>query len=297
MEDLIAIEKAKRLDLWEKIKKFPEGKVPPRFLNSQFIYRGRAGTYADIPNTSSLTKDEGGVTISIQHRGNRYPASLRDDGVDLHYPDTNRKGDHDKNAIDATKNAQKLRLPIFVILSGITDFHRTVKLGWVMGSDDDEKFFKVKFSETDPVPPSTEGVDSFQLEDSGEVKIASARMRLRQSEFRSSLIEKYGLKCAVCNVRHPDLLDASHIRGKQDKGSDDWRNGLMLCKNHHSAFDKELFGINPESKKLVFLSKETAEEINISQKKLETETGEMPHEKALRWKWKRFQKVLKEANQ
>jgi hypothetical protein len=45
-----------------------------------------------------------------------------------------------------------------------------------------------------------------------------------------------GWKCAVCGMRIVQLLDAAHIRGVAEGGSDDPRNGLMLCVNHHRAF-------------------------------------------------------------
>ena len=42
------------------------------------------------------------------------------------------------------------------------------------------------------------------------------------------------------------LLDAAHLRPYADKGSDDPRNGLVLCATHHRAFDKRLFGFIPQ---------------------------------------------------
>jgi putative restriction endonuclease len=57
-------------------------------------------------------------------------------------------------------------------------------------------------------------------------------------------MSQYGHKCGVCDIRHPQLLKAAHIRGKSERGSDDWRNGIPLCATHHDAFDSHLFGIN-----------------------------------------------------
>jgi hypothetical protein len=42
-----------------------------------------------------------------------------------------------------------------------------------------------------------------------------------------------------------EMLDAAHICPKLAKGSDDPRNGLVLCANHHRAFDAGLFAIDP----------------------------------------------------
>jgi putative restriction endonuclease len=53
--------------------------------------------------------------------------------------------------------------------------------------------------------------------------------------------------CAVCRLRHEELLDAAHILpdGHQ-KGEPVVRNGLALCKLHHAAFDRHILGIRPD---------------------------------------------------
>jgi predicted restriction endonuclease len=50
-------------------------------------------------------------------------------------------------------------------------------------------------------------------------------------------------KCAVCSLRHGELLDAAHIigDGKPD-GIPIVPNGLSLCKIHHAAYDTNLLG-------------------------------------------------------
>jgi HNH endonuclease len=65
-------------------------------------------------------------------------------------------------------------------------------------------------------------------------------------------MSQYGLKCAVCDIRHPQLLKAAHICGKSQKGSDDWRNGIPLCSTHHDAFDHHFFCIEPASGSIMY---------------------------------------------
>ena len=311
MEDSIFSEYKKRKALWEEMKeKFPNGEVPVDFVKRNYIYRGRAGTYVDKERTSQLTKHtslpeedkKAGITVSIRLVGDSYPNDISEDGSKFRYPNVDRRGRQAKYKVQASKNALKLDLPIFIVIgktmrkNGESVYER-VELAKVAKYDDEDKSFEVKFIKEALTPLPTEGVDSFELDGSGETKIVSTKARLGQAEFRSSVMENYGEKCAVCNVRHPDLLDAAHIVAKAERGTDDLRNGIVLCKNHHAAFDNNLFGINPESKKLVFLSKEIKQELNFPQRKLKTATGVLPNIKALRWKWKRFQKVLKEANQ
>lgn len=59
----------------------------------------------------------------------------------------------------------------------------------------------------------------------------------------------YQNHCALCNLRHVELLDAAHIIGdKEDIGDPIIPNGLALCKIHHAAFDNNLIGISPDYK-------------------------------------------------
>ena len=74
-----------------------------------------------------------------------------------------------------------------------------------------------------------------------------ARQRLHQTSFRERVIDAYGEKCALCALRHRELLDAAHIIPDSEKGGDPIiQNGLSMCKIHHAAFDKNIIGIAPE---------------------------------------------------
>ncbi len=71
--------------------------------------------------------------------------------------------------------------------------------------------------------------------------------RMHQRLFRSTVMRAYQTRCAVCALRHGDLLDAAHIVGDSDeRGVASVRNGLALCKIHHAAFDANILGIRPD---------------------------------------------------
>jgi putative restriction endonuclease len=71
--------------------------------------------------------------------------------------------------------------------------------------------------------------------------------RLHQQEFRERVLVAYEKQCALCNLRHRELLDAAHIiADNQPDGAPVVPNGLSLCKLHHAAFDNNLFGIRPD---------------------------------------------------
>jgi len=70
---------------------------------------------------------------------------------------------------------------------------------------------------------------------------------LHQRSFRERVIAAYQNQCALCKLRHIELLDAAHILAdKEEKGDPIISNGLSLCKIHHAAFDQNIIGINSD---------------------------------------------------
>lgn len=72
------------------------------------------------------------------------------------------------------------------------------------------------------------------------------RMRLHQPVFRARVLAAYSRQCAICRLRHVDLLDAAHIVGDAESGQPTVDNGLSLCKIHHAAFDRGILGVRPD---------------------------------------------------
>ena len=100
-------------------------------------------------------------------------------------------------------------------------------------------------------------VDAIQREDwaSGDVvhlaarhleTTAIVRRRLHQPVFRARVLHAYESRCAVCRLRYHQLLDAAHIRPDSEGGESIVPNGISLCKLHHSAYDSNLLGIDPD---------------------------------------------------
>lgn len=266
--------------MWNKISAFKKGYVTPKFLNENRIYKGAQGIYFDQKNTSNI--DPLGVTVSILHTGRHYPDELSDYGLIYHYPSTER-GKRDRSEIDATKNAKKYKLPIFVILPGINQKTRDVKKGWVISFNDTNRTFLISFSDNNEEFKDIKINDEFVLTTKNTNNYSRVKTRPNQQKFRFSLLKKYGSKCAVCNITNERLLIAAHIKPKEKNGCDDWRNGLPLCANHHIAFDNNLFKINPDNLEIIF------SEINlkIEEKKLNTLNNIYPHKDALKWKFKK----------
>lgn len=73
------------------------------------------------------------------------------------------------------------------------------------------------------------------------------KVRVHQRVFRSQVLRAYSESCAMCRLRHPELLDAAHIIPDGDPGGEPVvPNGVSLCKLHHAAFDSNIIGIRPD---------------------------------------------------
>ncbi len=71
--------------------------------------------------------------------------------------------------------------------------------------------------------------------------------RVHQPVFRARVMHAYQTTCAVCRLKHGELLDAAHIIPDADTaGITAVTNGLALCKIHHAAYDQNLLGISAD---------------------------------------------------
>lgn len=128
---------------------------------------------------------------------------------------------------------------------------RFVQLGWVVDWDDKNELFLIAFSEQSVVKNNSADDDTTEFKpfDRGQNRKQSVNVSARpnQPKFKFDVLERYGSQCAACSIRNHELLDAAHIINVRDNGSDDARNGLILCASHHRAFYAELFAINLET--------------------------------------------------
>jgi hypothetical protein len=84
--------------------------------------------------------------------------------------------------------------------------------------------------------PNGSPVGLVQEPEDGSGKMAMVKVRGRQQVFRFQVLAQYGAKCGVCSIKHPNLLKAAHIRGKREKGSDDWRNDSLIDGRYNARY-------------------------------------------------------------
>lgn len=221
--------------------------VTKSMLRNLGLYGGASGIFVNQAETKSTTSPSG-IAVSLLHTGKDYDDELTATGVVYHYPKTNRTG-HDESEIEAAKAAYRLGMPIFVITPGSTAAKRCVKRGYIEDIDDAREALLVTFTNGIlPPPPAQEDIDApFQLTDKDPGGTwSSRRNRPNQARFAFDVLKRYGDSCAVCDVSVPGLVQAAHLLSKKKSGSDDPRNGLPLCANHHIAFDRGYWCLDPE---------------------------------------------------
>jgi predicted restriction endonuclease len=88
----------------------------------------------------------------------------------------------------------------------------------------------------------------------------------------------------VFHIAEERLIHAAHICDKESGETDDLRNGIPLCVNHHIAFDEGLFKVRPDTDALTPSDSLTLLALGISETTLSPEKR-FPHREALAWKF------------
>jgi len=292
--DPVEAERQHRLDLWSALDQAggPNG-LSPGILREMGIYGGAQGIWLDKARTEKITQDGTAITVAVLHTGSSYADDLSEDCLIYHYPQTRRPAGRDLSEISATKAAGQLGIPLFVIsYPKLSSAVRDVRLGWVESWDDDAQTFLISFGlQARKVEPEQIADDTpFDLVVGKRGAKRAVEVRSGQQRFKFLVIKRYGAKCAVCGLAVKELLDAAHICPKHAGGSDDPRNGLVLCANHHRAFDAGLFAIEPSGLSIHSLPDGPAlEELGISVRSL-THLRQSPHAEALEWMWRKWKR-------
>ncbi len=152
-----------------------------------------------------------------------------------------RDGDPDGGDNRKLRRAAELGLPL-VLLQGIAAgvFVATFPV-YVVADDPVGRYVEIAVDESLRYLASP-GARS----DTREYAERLTRLRLHQPVFRARVIRAYEQACAICRLRHIDLLDAAHILSDADGGQPVVPNGLSLCKIHHAAYDRGILGVRPD---------------------------------------------------
>ncbi|MDP3792670.1 MAG: HNH endonuclease [bacterium] len=73
--------------------------------------------------------------------------------------------------------------------------------------------------------------------------VTTINKKVRETKFQKYIYSLYRGRCAMCGLQ-ARLTEAAHIVAVKDDGSDEISNGVLLCRNHHRAFDLGLLAID-----------------------------------------------------
>lgn len=280
-------ERARREALLAALRERADPKAaPPAVIKQLRIQVGEHGIYQDVENTRHLAPPSG-VALSVRHTGSSYADDLTDDAVIYHYPSTSRPG-RDAAEIDSLKAAQRLNLPVFVIVTPENRTVRDVRTGWVVSHNDELGCVLIAFEHQAAETPDGGRERAFSLVEARTTKKYLRNSRTGQARFKFSVFARYGAKCAACGLAEFQLLEAAHLCPVSASGTNDPRNGLVLCANHHRALDLGLLRIDPDSGQFVDRDGQAAgaARLGVTNASLDSLKSQ-PHEDALHWLWKR----------
>ena len=143
------------------------------------------------------------------------------------------------------RKAMQTQTPVIYFHGIVTGQYLASWPVFVVGDDPAQLTFTVAVDAkgTLSVPPS----DEVEASHRRAYITREVRQRLHQAGFRVRVIAAYREMCAVCRLKHKELLDAAHILPDSHAlGEPLVTNGMALCKLHHAAFDQNIIGVRPD---------------------------------------------------
>ena len=285
--------KVKNLELWEEVSK--NKRHSNEFVRDiKKIHRGERGIYRDLSKTRKLSFEDG-ICQSILDTGKKYDDILTDSYLTYYYPETSHKS-RDVGEINSLKISQKYNIPIFVVLGSDEDTKtKEIRLGYVQSFNDAQKSFLISFIEDNKkIINPIENIIEEQKEENDDLfdnsrqrkETLSSSRNNNQPKFNFDVFKYYQNQCAVCDINY--FLEAAHIIPVKNRGTDNKKNGIILCKNHHKAFDDIFFKINYQNYNIEIL-KENKVSLKILRDNINHLTNK-PGNIFLEWRYKNYKK-------
>jgi putative restriction endonuclease len=189
---------------------------------------------------------EAALTIRTTYRLKPEERPYEDDVGPDGYPRYKWRGtDPDAHDNKALRQAMILGKPLIWFIAVSPGVFRPIQV-WLLDEEPDQQQFVVAPSEDlraqwgrDFTHPADEALQRQYVD-------SVVRRRIHQPLFRQRVLVAYSRQCALCRLRHTELLDAAHIREDSDGGEPIVPNGIAMCAIHHRAFDNSVLGIRPD---------------------------------------------------
>ena len=183
------------------------------------------------------------TTYSLRPEDRPYDDDIGADG----YPRYKWRGT-DPDAYDnrGLREAMNLGKPLIWFIGVSPGVFQAVNQVWLLAEEPEQHQFVVAVDQDLKMPwshilphPEDAALQRRYVE-------ALVRRRVHQPLFRQRVLDAYARQCALCQLRHAELLEAAHIREDSDGGEPIVPNGVAMCAIHHKAFDNAVLGIRPD---------------------------------------------------
>lgn len=223
-------------------ERYPDGAFPSAEINA-FVFDGRqqrlivqTGIWKPAGLVAALSIR---TTFTPPDRLPPYEDDLGADGL-VRYKYRGVDPGHSDNR--ARREALRMSTPLIYFVGigpGVYSAHYPV---WMIAEDRENLEFTVAVDEAQRLVAPTD-----LAWPSRSYSLRLTPQRLHQPVFRTRVLHAYEDTCAICRLRHADLLDAAHILPDSHvDGLPVVPNGLALCKIHHAACDRDIVGIRPD---------------------------------------------------
>lgn len=179
-------------------------------------------------------------------------------------------------------------------------------LAFVEGFDGNHFILRGEPIDWTVAPQPEDTIPTFKAFELGSSPSEAVTRVMRDRRFGVAIRRIYREKCALCSVgyrlRGTSLaLEAAHIIPVEAQGViSDVRNGLLLCKNHHSLFDSYAWTIDEELRVLLTPDEEFRRSAALNHvvswegKRLENlpaTAEDLPASDAIKWRLEEFEKA------
>ncbi|MCK5455261.1 MAG: HNH endonuclease, partial [Calditrichia bacterium] len=215
--------------------------LPRKLLAEGFPFEGMQIALVSPQGIFKLKFLDLPLTITTAPKG-PYDDNFGKDGFLLYrYRGTNPA--HPDN-VGLRKSLQQ-NIPLIYFLGIVPGKYLAVWPVYIIGDDPINLSFKVAVDDQSSLMKSP--LLAADAAGKREYLTAAVKVRLHQRNFREKVLAAYHTQCALCQLRHIELLDAAHIiPDHEPDGSPLMTNGLSLCKLHDSVFDSFIIGITPD---------------------------------------------------
>ncbi len=185
------------------------------------------------------------LSITTSPKG-PYTDHIDSDGL-LNYSYRGIDPNHRENV--GLRVAMENHLPLVYLLGLVPGRYHPLWPAYVIGDSPELLTFAVSIEHvTQAAPDIGSGENERRIaEVPREYSVSLTRTRVHQRAFRELVLRAYRNQCALCRLRHTELLDAAHIMpDAEPEGDPKVSNGLALCRLHHAAFDKYFVAVRPD---------------------------------------------------